>query len=244
MATQYAFGQTVTNGLVLSLDAADKNSYIGSGTIWTDLSGNNRTGSLTNTPTFSTTNGGLFSFATNDYVNFGNVLDNDGNSAMSISLWFKTTSVVNGAQTLAGKTIIASPFTGYQFGLNTSTAAAGDIGKVGIVIVSSTTQIMRKLTTGTYNDGIWHNGVFTYDGSKTRAGMLLYIDGAQPSQGTSDSTSITNTVSNVANYQIGARDGANQPFYGDIALTMYYSRVLSANEITQNYNAQKSRFGL
>ena len=30
----------ITDGLVLSLDAADKNSYPGSGTTWTDLSGN------------------------------------------------------------------------------------------------------------------------------------------------------------------------------------------------------------
>ena len=40
MATQYAFGQIVTSGLVLCLNAADKNSYPGSGTTWTDLSGN------------------------------------------------------------------------------------------------------------------------------------------------------------------------------------------------------------
>ena len=31
----------VTNGLVLALDAANRKSYSGSGTTWTDLSGNN-----------------------------------------------------------------------------------------------------------------------------------------------------------------------------------------------------------
>jgi hypothetical protein len=39
MATQFAFGKIVTDGLVLALDAADKNSYPGSGTTWRDLAG-------------------------------------------------------------------------------------------------------------------------------------------------------------------------------------------------------------
>ena len=39
MATQYANGKIVTDGLVLALNAADGNSYPGSGTTWTDISG-------------------------------------------------------------------------------------------------------------------------------------------------------------------------------------------------------------
>ena len=59
----------VTNGLVLYLDAANKKSYPGSGTTWTDLSGNNNTGTLTNGPTFDSNNGGSIVFdGTNDYV--------------------------------------------------------------------------------------------------------------------------------------------------------------------------------
>ena len=52
----------VQNGLVLALDAADKNSYVGSGTTWRDLSGNSNNGTLINSPTFSGGNGGNFSF--------------------------------------------------------------------------------------------------------------------------------------------------------------------------------------
>ena len=40
MATQYAFGKIVTNGLVLALDAADRNSYVSGSTTWGDLTGN------------------------------------------------------------------------------------------------------------------------------------------------------------------------------------------------------------
>jgi hypothetical protein len=68
MATNYS-PKIVTDGLVLSLDAADKNSYIGSGTTWTDLSANGHVGTLTNGPTFDSNNGGAIDFdGDNDYV--------------------------------------------------------------------------------------------------------------------------------------------------------------------------------
>ena len=58
----------VTSGLVLALDAADRNSYPGSGTTWTDLSGNANNGTLTNGPTFNSANGGSIVFdGTNDF---------------------------------------------------------------------------------------------------------------------------------------------------------------------------------
>ena len=46
----------VTDGLVLSLDAANRRSYPGSGTAWSDMAGNNNIGTLTNGPTFNSAN--------------------------------------------------------------------------------------------------------------------------------------------------------------------------------------------
>ena len=43
----------VKSGLVLALDAADKNSYRGTGTTWTDLSGNGNNGTLVSSPTYN-----------------------------------------------------------------------------------------------------------------------------------------------------------------------------------------------
>ena len=51
MAFRYS-PKIVTDGLVLSVDAANKKSYPGSGTTWYDLSGNAINGTLTNGPTF------------------------------------------------------------------------------------------------------------------------------------------------------------------------------------------------
>jgi hypothetical protein len=59
----------ITTGLMLYLDAGNALSYPGSGTTWTDLSGNGRDGTLTNGPTYSATNGGSIVFdGSNDYV--------------------------------------------------------------------------------------------------------------------------------------------------------------------------------
>ena len=76
------------SGLVLCLDAADKNSYSGTGTTWTDLSGNGYNGILTNGPTFSNTNGGIFIFdGTDDYVQT-NLNQNTNNASITWEAWF------------------------------------------------------------------------------------------------------------------------------------------------------------
>ena len=52
----------VTDGLVLCLDAGDRKSYSGSGTTWTDRSGEGNNGTLVNGPTFDSGNGGSIYF--------------------------------------------------------------------------------------------------------------------------------------------------------------------------------------
>jgi hypothetical protein len=62
----------VESSLVLALDAANPKSYPGSGTTWTDLSGNGNNGTLVNGVGYVGTNGGALSFdGSNDYVEFG-----------------------------------------------------------------------------------------------------------------------------------------------------------------------------
>ena len=59
----------VTDDLVLYYDAANTKSYPGTGTTWTDLSGNGVTGTLVNGATFNSGNGGYIVFdGANDYV--------------------------------------------------------------------------------------------------------------------------------------------------------------------------------
>lgn len=77
----------VTDGLVLCLDAANKRSYPGTGTTWTDLKGGNN-GTLNNGPTFDAGNGGSFLFdGSDDYVDCG--IPSISTGKLTISAWVK-----------------------------------------------------------------------------------------------------------------------------------------------------------
>ena len=80
----------VTNGLVLCLDAADKKSYPGTGTTWFDRSGRGNHGTLVNSPTFNSTNGGSIIF--NGNLTYGSVSCSQfqsGNNPFTIECWVK-----------------------------------------------------------------------------------------------------------------------------------------------------------
>jgi len=82
----------VTDGLVFAVDAANYESYPGSGTTWSDLSGNGNDGTLINGPTFDSENAGGLTFdMTNDYItcNNSNSLTITG-SAITFEAIFKT----------------------------------------------------------------------------------------------------------------------------------------------------------
>ena len=84
----------VKEGLVLCMDAADKNSYPGSGTTWSDLSPtNDNDGTLTNGPTFSTAGGGTIVFdGNNDHVRLGDSIGALGSTSATFSAWIYRTN--------------------------------------------------------------------------------------------------------------------------------------------------------
>jgi hypothetical protein len=216
----------VTDGLVLCLDAANSLSYPGSGTAWTDLSGNGNNGTLVNGPTFSSGNGGSIVFdGVDDYVDFGNVLFNNIN-AVTISVWVNIQSFRN------NNSIISK---GAQGEGTNSTFSAW--------IVSNTTTIRNRfynsegtpafVSTPSLIVNTWYNLVWTYD-STLAAGYsngILY--------GTSVLTGSLKTNTNPLRI---ARD-----IYGNNSLLtcsnlQIYNRSLSAQEVLQNFTAVKNRF--
>ena len=71
MAFNYS-PRIIQDGLVLYLDAANTKSYPTTGTTWSDLSRRGNNGTLTNGPTFNSSNGGIIVFdGINNYVDFG-----------------------------------------------------------------------------------------------------------------------------------------------------------------------------
>jgi hypothetical protein len=82
----------VTDGLVLALDAANTKSYPGSGTTWSDLSGNSNNGELVNGITYDDTNLGSLVFdGVDDYVQITKVpsIDFTPTSSFTMMVWAK-----------------------------------------------------------------------------------------------------------------------------------------------------------
>ena len=229
--THIATKGIVQSGLVLNLDAGVFSSYPGSGTTWTDLSGNGNTGTLTNGPTYSSSNGGSIVFdGTNDNIQLGNASKfiSASQSSITINSWIKT-NIVNeyrkifvtvsaGTQTISGIyfSIGPSPYQTY-LGVITNNGNQSAIYTTNI----STTQ--------------YSNLCGTYDGSNIR----LYLNGSQvaiqPQTGNIVNTGIT---------RISGYDNNNETWNGNIAQVSIYNRALTATEISQNFNATKSRYGL
>jgi hypothetical protein len=237
----YRGPNVVTNGLVLNLDAANTKSYVSGSTTWRDLSGNNNSGSLTNGPTFNSANGGSIVFDGVDDFALINNPSTIRNQDFTVSVWINP-----GIQNAAIISIIdfdhaTSPFQGWVMqsedattnryfylawfdGAQFQPTGGGSFGAgKGIQITTS----------------VWQN--ITY--SKNGTTLLGYKDGSQIYTGTASN----GNVSYIANRNIqigGCVAIAGRNFKGNLPLVQIYNRVLSATEVAQNYNAQKSRFNL
>ncbi len=245
------FGNIVTDGLVLNLDATNINSYPGSGTTWTDTSFYRNSGSLVNGPTFLRERGrGSIVFdGVNDYAAINNTIGNFNTSNFTISLVFKTTSTSNPA-TFIAKSIGDNPTSDYGWLINQ--ASPGDLGfavatAAGSWGISGTYTI--KTSGANINNGGWKFATIVVDKSQTD--VTIYINGSTVSlQAYAGKASLT-TIGNVSNSRIlniaseSDVGGASQlPIAANVSVVQIYNKALSAQEVQQNYNALKSRFGL
>jgi len=149
-----AFGngpRIVTDGLVLSLDASDRNSYVSGSTTWADLSGNNNSGTLINGPTYSSANNGSLIFdGISNYVNCGYIMN--FSSSFTLELAFKTTFTgSNGV--ICSKYDFTDP--NFWFGVNN--------GKLTFSINVLNTGKAEPSSISNVNDGSWYIGHATYN---------------------------------------------------------------------------------
>ena len=217
--------QLVTQGLTMHLDAGNKNSYVGSGTSWLDLNGSNN-GTLTNSPTFNSSNGGSIVFdGVNDYVSLGNSNIFSITNQVSVFSWVNIDSAsgwdgIFGADSNSGGFMHFQLFNGglnaYMYGPNVGYDRLDGV----------------NLTAGT-----WNEVGLTFGDTVLR----MYINGQQLST-TVNGTA--NNFSSATDIRIGRVHDDSRFFGGKIAICKVYNRTLTSTEIKQNYNAQKSRFGL
>ena len=99
---------TVTSGIALLLDAGNTSSYPGTGTTWTDLSGNGYNGTLTNGPTYSSNNSGYIAFDGSNDVVTGSIATSLFTGAHTITCWFYRLSVTDWSGLFSNNTTVYS----------------------------------------------------------------------------------------------------------------------------------------
>ena len=211
----------VTNGLVLNVDASQKGSYPGSGTTWYDLAGAND-GILTNNPTYNSSNGGSIVFdGVDDYVDIGYKIGLL-NSDITQEAWVNTDVMINWHGIISNM-----PSWGTGFSLQ-----IGPVQKIAAMISGA-----YLTTSWTPLVGVWYHIVATHRSSDNL--NVLYVNGVQENSVIREISYVENAVT-----RIGVFYTYNQlHFDGKIGVVRSYNRALSASEVLQNFNAQKSKFG-
>ena len=223
-------GNVVSDGLVLYLDAGSPNSYRQNlDTNWRDISGNNNNATFPSTgetPTYSTTNGGFFLFdGSNDYATLPSGFANF-TAGITMELWaFPTTVETPGTS----DTILRLSGTSADTIMLTRGTGGGSNsffnGSIGNTIYGGQIQ---------FNANTWYQWTWRANGTN----ITTYVNGAQ------DRNNVDSRLPNNVTRTLNTIGGQTDWFTGRIAILRIYNRALSLTEITQNYNANRARFGL
>ena len=225
----YTGPNIITDGLVLALDAANPKSYISGSTTWNDLSGTGLNGTLQNSPTYSpASNGGITFLSTNQYTSTNITVPSPSTRATTYEIAFipATGSIVPLSGLMGWSGYLADGFSlgitsnlvvsqGYASSVNTFYDNAS--GTISYSSVNVVTAVYENLKNTYYRNGV------------------LY----------STTNYTTPVVASSTSIRIG---GYSQGGWTQSQCTLFYARVynraLTASEVLQNYNGQKSRFNL
>jgi hypothetical protein len=223
----------VTADQILCLDAGNSKSYSGSGTTWTDLSVSRQTATLAGSPTYTS---GYFNFngSTNTApVPYTTLLDPTG--GITIECWVYPTDIT----TNTVYTVFRKEGTGAVGRQNFAFAANGTQLKFGTdTTVNGYSEMAATISSGNYVNQ-WVQVVATYvPGSKVIYRNALSI---------TSSAGITGALQQGNNgfcYYLGSTQAVGEFFLGRYSLCRMYNRALSSNEVLQNFNAQRGRYGI
>jgi len=208
---------TVTSNLIANLDAGNSSSYNGSGTTWTDLTGNGNNVALTNTG-YSSVNGGGIALNTNGYgtqtlanspfngdFTWSTIFKyNDGNWD-----WIYNVGGYNGLVLTA----LGKPALSWGGWFNNKIDAGAE----------------AALTNGNY-----YMLTFVRSGNA----VSCYLQASPYGVGSNVSGNIA-----LVSPLIGKGPGGEAWQNGIVNLILLYNRALTQSEITQNYNTYAARFG-
>jgi hypothetical protein len=224
MGTSYN-PKIVTDGLVLNLDAANRKSYPGAGTSWVDLTKNK------NNLNF---NGSNFNY-NNSYISttkMGSYPSIPQNSSINLNGQITVECAIRPTNLDSTWNIIATKW----FGGTTSEWHWSFKFSGGYKQNLYTTGNSDLYGSKVYINNVWYIVAFTINAS----GLLTFY-----SNGVSEN-SYNSVVMSASDSYLSLSDSRASiyGFNGDYSMFRLYNRALSANEILQNFNATKGRFGL
>jgi hypothetical protein len=224
-----------TDGLVLYYDPSSTSSYPGSGTTITDLSGNGRNGTMSNisfTSPYFAYNGSSSQVSIAD-----NALLEPGSGSWTMEIW------VN--QSTSGNDVVLGKFDPGGLTIDVSysirTTGTAYYAQIGSGSGSGSTLFVNSTSyTGTINT--WYQIVYVFKNGATKT-LETFVNGSTIGTVSHGLASILNTPSNlyIGSYNNGEY---SQWFDGKIGITRLYNTALTSSQVLQNYNADKSKYGL
>ena len=211
----------VTNGLVLCLDAADQKSYPGTGTTWFDRSGNGNNGTLIGGVGYNSTNAGIIVFdGINDNVSFST----SSLIVNTISLWLYIKVVQNSAIIYSGPDVYSSSLWEWSIFIYNSDIyfRCSSSGGANIFIYPAANYVNK-----------WVNFTLIRDFNSL---SYLYENGIYKNQ--------DNQASSVNTNQLRIGKSSSSAANMNLGNTLLYNRALTAQEIQQNFNATRGRYGI
>jgi hypothetical protein len=216
----------VFENLTLRLDAGNSDSYSGSGTTWTDIAGTQQNITLVNSPIYTSGTPAYFTFNGSNQRGSGTgaVLSS---TSYTKSVWFYLNAY-------ADNNIVSSATGGhYMFFGNVSDRTKLYAGNSNWTVPDYLSHLQ---STTSFSLNTWYNATITFN---TTDGMTLYVNGVFDKLYTSVKTAFTGDGStNIAAF------GTGNLLNGRISKVYCYNRSLTASEVLQNYNYDKSQYGL
>ena len=223
----------VRDGLVLHLDAANVKSYPGSGTTWSDVSGQGNNGTLVNGASITSNNFGTINIdGVNDYVDLSAGSYN-WTTANSIMIAFKPHNVNNRWGQVIQK---ADRFDMRIRFINTT-------GRFEMFYeLSDDSTTYQYSTTGALQNNQWYIAQTSIDtGSIGKA--QYYLNGEKVyDQTVNTSLQLRNGSNELLMGSYGIPGG--EWFNGEIGFCLMYDRFLSESEARANFEAMRGRYGI
>jgi hypothetical protein len=221
----------VTSNLLIDLNAANSNSYSGTGTTWIDLAGTADNGTLTNGPVFTASPAAGFILDGNDdYIQIPNTtaVQPTTTKAFTVMAWAKIDTYTAGDGIFGKQYADAQIWDGYSLIIDNSNA-------IGLAMNGQSVSATYLSTSNVFTLGTWtlFTAVVQFGGSSARPSKA-YVNGTEVASGNNTDGSVPN---NTAPFRIGeAIQGYGQRPGMTVGAFAVYDRALTAQEITDSYN--------